>query len=166
MEEINKINLDKIDFKDVDIKVVLICITVVTIICVLIYLFFFRKTSIVSNDNKLIVKKSSIPNSGRGVFANKDFKKGEIVEVCPLISDKNENIKNSVVKDYTFKNKFKDEEVLVFGLCSMYNHSDNYNIEHDQDGKGNMIYTAGRDIKKGEELYVNYGPQYWSSRGK
>ena len=48
----------------------------------------------------------------------------------------------------------------------MYNHSDNHNIEHDQDGKGNMIYKAGRDIKKGEELYVNYGQKYWSSRGK
>ncbi len=169
MDEIDNINLDitKMDFKDIDIKVVLIFVTVITIICVLIYLFFFKEKSVVvSHDNKLIVKDSLIPNAGRGVFANKDFKKGEIVEVCPLISDKDENIKNSVVKNYTFKNKFKDEEVLVFGLCSMYNHSDNNNIEHDQDGKGNMIYTAGRDIKKGEELYVNYGQKYWSSRGK
>lgn len=168
MDEIEIVDLDitKMDFKDIDIKVILICISVITIICVTIYLFFFKEKPVLSHDNKLIVKKSLIPNSGRGVFANKDFKKGEIVEVCPLISDKDENIKNSVVKNYTFKNKFKDEEVLVFGLCSMYNHSDNNNIEHDQDGKGNMIYTAGRDIKKGEELYVNYGQKYWSSRRK
>ena len=41
-------------------------------------------------------------------------------------------------------------------MCSMYNHSDNYNVAHNQDPE-NMIYTAARDIKKGEELYVNYG---------
>ena len=29
-----------------------------------------------------------------------------------------------------------------------------------------MVYTAIRDIKKGEELYVNYGPNYWNSRNK
>ena len=52
---------------------------------------------------------------------NKIFKKGEIVEVCPLISDKNENIKNSIIKDYTFKNKFKDEVVkyLDYVLCTI-----------------------------------------------
>ena len=146
----------------------------IVIICVFIYLFNFRNESNIIDDykstvieyDKFIVKESLIPNSGRGVFSNKDFKKGEIVEICPLISDKKENINKSIIKDYTFKNKFKDEEVIVFGLCSLYNHSDNNNIYHDQDGKGNMVYKAVRDIKKGEELYVNYGSNYWNSRNK
>jgi uncharacterized protein len=153
---------------DFDIGTEHICIgtTIVIIIFVLLYLFVFKEKPVYSHNDKLIVKESLIPNSGRGVFANKDFKKGDVVEVCPLISDKKENIKNSVISNYTFKNKFKDEEVIVFGLCSMYNHSDNHNIYHDQDGQGNMVYTAFKDIKNGDELYVNYGSNYWNSRNK
>ena len=105
-----------------------------------------------------------IPNSGRGVFANKDFKKGEIIEVCPLITDYKKNFSNSKITDYTFKSKFKsDQEVIVFGMCSMYNHSNDYNVQHNQDPE-NMIYRAARDIKNGEELYVSYGVDYWDTR--
>jgi hypothetical protein len=153
---------------DFEISAEHICIgsTIVIIVFVLLYLFVFKEKTVYSHDDKLIVKQSLIPNSGRGVFANKDFKKGEVVEVCPLISDKKENFKNSVIADYTFKNAFKNEEVLVFGLCSIYNHSDNSNIYHEQDSKGNMIYTANGYIKNGDELYVNYGTNYWNSRNK
>lgn len=153
---------------DFNISSEYICIgvTIIIIIFVILYLFVFRGNSNYSYNDKLIVKQSLIPNSGRGVFANKDFKENEIIEICPLISDKRENIDKSIIKDYTFKNKFKDEEVIVFGLCSIYNHSDNYNVYHDQDNNNNMIYTAVRDIKKGEELYVNYGVNYWGSRNK
>lgn len=160
------LDLDLNDSENLNIKYILIGITFIVIICVIIYLFYFRNESNIVEYDKLIIKDSLIPNSGRGVFSNKDFKKGDIIEICPLISDKRENIDKSIVRDYTFKNKFKDEEVIVFGLCSIYNHSDNNNIYHDQDGKGNMVYTAIRDIKKGEELYVNYGPNYWNSRNK
>ena len=38
------------------------------------------------------MKKSLIPNSGRGVFAEKDFKKDEVIEICPLITDTRKNI--------------------------------------------------------------------------
>jgi len=114
--------------------------------------------------DKISIKQSLISGGGRGVFAEKDFKKGEVIEVCPLITDYKKNFANSKIKDYTFKSKFKpDQEVIVFGMCSMYNHSDNFNVGHNQDPE-NMIYIASRDIKKGEELYVNYGTNYWNSR--
>ena len=138
------------------------------IIIVILFLFyFFRNNNFVKGNpytEKITVKQSLIPNSGRGVFAEKDFKKGEVIEVCPLLTDYKKNFANSIIKDYTFKSKFKpDQEVIVFGMCSMYNHSDNYNVGHNQDPE-NMIFTAARDIKKGEELYVNYGENYWNSR--
>ena len=41
--------------------------------------------------------------------------------------------------------------------------ADNFNVEHNQDPE-NMIFISARDIKKGEELYVNYGENYWNSR--
>jgi hypothetical protein len=138
------------------------------IIIVIIFLcYFFMNNNSVKNNSyidKISIKQSLIPNGGRGVFAEKDFKKGEVIEVCPLITDYKKNFVNSKIKDYTFKSKFKpDQEVIVFGMCSMYNHSDNYNVAHNQDPE-NMVYRAARDIKKGEELYVNYGENYWNSR--
>jgi len=163
--DISESDLPQLDIENNSVYLYIIISAIFTLILYIIYRFISISSNKYSNQN-IIVKQSLIPNSGRGVFANKDFKKGEIVEVCPLISDKRSNINNSIIKDYTFKNKFKDEEVIVFGLCSLYNHSDNNNIYHDQDGNDNMVYTAVRDINKGEELYVNYGVNYWKSRNK
>jgi uncharacterized protein len=139
------------------------------IILILVLFYFFMNNNSVNNKNisytdKISIKNSLIPNSGRGVFSEKDFKKGEVIEVCPLITDYKKNFENSKIKDYTFRSKFKkDQEVIVFGMCSMYNHSNDFNVHHTQDPE-NMIFTASKDIKKGEELYVNYGGDYWNSR--
>lgn len=137
------------------------------IIFIIFLCYYFMNNNSVKNNSyidKISIKQSLISGGGRGVFAEKDFKKGEVIEVCPLITDYKKNFANSKIKDYTFKSKFKpDQEVIVFGMCSMYNHSDNYNVGHNQDPE-NMIYIAARDIKKGEELYVNYGKNYWNSR--
>ena len=139
---------------------------IIIVIIFLCYFFMKNNNSVKSSPytNKISVKQSLISGGGRGVFAEKDFKKGEVIEVCPLITDYKKNFEKSKIKDYTFKSKFKpDQEVIVFGMCSMYNHSDNFNVGHNQDPE-NMIYIASRDIKKGEELYVNYGTNYWNSR--
>ena len=137
------------------------------IIVIIFLCYFFMNNYPLKNNSyidKISIKQSLIPNSGRGVFAEKDFKQGEVIEVCPLLTDYKKNFANSKIKDYTFKSKFKpDQEVIVFGMCSMYNHSDNFNVGHNQDPE-NMIFKAVRDIKKGEELYVNYGGPYWNSR--
>ena len=41
--------------------------------------------------DKISIKQSLISNGGRGVFAEKDFKKGEVIEVCPLLTDYKKN---------------------------------------------------------------------------
>ena len=139
----------------------------IVFILIVIYFIMNKKDYTINNQtysDKISIKQSLIPNSGRGVFANKDFKQGEIIEVCPLITDYKKNFSNSKITDYTFKSKFKsDQEVIVFGMCSMYNHSNKFNVHHTQDPE-NMIYKAGRDIKNGEELYVSYGADYWDTR--
>ena len=139
----------------------------IVFILIVIYFIMNKKDYTINNQtysDKISIKKSLIPNSGRGVFANKDFKQGEIIEVCTLITDYKKNFENSKIRDYTFRSKFiKDQEVIVFGMCSMYNHSNKYNVHHTQDPE-NMIYTASRDIKNGEELYVSYGVDYWDTR--
>lgn len=162
--------IDSSQFNDIlsnsQIKYILLG-TLIFIICISIYLFIYNNGEYNNKlyTDKLIVKQSLIKGGGRGVFANKDFKKDEIVEICPLISDNSGNLKNSLLGDYVFQDELlEDSDLVVFGLGSIYNHSFNNNINYEQDNKGNMIFTANRDIKKGEELYNNYGEDYWNSR--
>ena len=160
-------NLFELDFSENNNNNYLYLIGGIIIVIIFLCYFFMKNNASVKSDpytDKISVRQSLIPNSGRGVFAEKDFKKGEVIEVCPLLTDYKKNFANSIIKDYTSKSKFKpDQEVIVFGMCSMYNHSDNFNVGHNQDPE-NMIFKAARDIKKGEELYVNYGSNYWNSR--
>ena len=120
-----------------------------------------------SSGKKTIVKDSLITNAGRGVFATEDIKQGEIIEVCPLLIESNlEAVQTSFMKDYVFTDiDDESKRVFVLGLCSMYNHKDDNNVFYTQ-GKDpdNMILSAMRDIKKGEELYISYGKDYWESR--
>ena len=49
---------------------------------------------VIRNHNNIYVKKSKVANKGkrnRGVFANKDMNKDEIVEICPIIKISNED---------------------------------------------------------------------------
>ena len=159
-------NLFELDFSENNNNNHLYLIGGIIIVILFLYYFFRNNNSVKGNPyiEKISVRQSLIHNGGRGVFAEKDFKKGEVIEVCPLLTDYKKNFEKSKIKDYTFKSKFKpDQEVIVFGMCSMYNHSDKFNVLHNQDPE-NMIFTAARDIKKGEELYVNYGNDYWNSR--
>lgn len=155
-------NIFGLDFNEDNTNYLYLIGGFIVVIIFLCYFFMDNKNN--PYTDKISIKKSLIPNSGRGVFANKDFKKGEIIEVCPLITDYKKNFSNSKIADYTFKSKFKsDQEVIVFGMCSMYNHSNKFNVHHTQDPE-NMIYKAARDIKNGEELYVSYGADYWDTR--
>jgi SET domain-containing protein len=105
--------------------------------------------------------------SGLGVFAARDFKKDEVVEICPYLKIFKGHMNDECeVGDYTFE--FDDEsEVLIQGYGSMYNHHTSNNLEYVYDEGDDMFeYIALRDIKKGEELTVNYGPDYWSARSE
>ena len=137
----------------IDISNYNICIIWAIIILIFIVLYLsVRNNSIISHEDKVVVRQSLIPNSGRGVFANKDFKKGEQIEVCPVISDKTSNIYESILGDYSFTSRYVNgNDVVAFGLCSIYNHSDNYNVDYIQVGD-DMIYTANRDIRAKKEI--------------
>jgi SET domain-containing protein len=58
-----------------------------------------------------------------------------------------------------------DVDVLPLGYGAMYNHSDNENVTYYMDRLTNkMLFFTIRDIAAGEELYVNYGDEWWSTR--
>ena len=115
-------------------------------------------------NNNIYIAKSKY--DGRGVFTSRDIKKGQVVELCPIILEKRNLIKEgSTLKDYTFHSGSDDVVAISFGYGSLYNHSDNNNVNWKVDVEEKTItFTARTDIAKGEELLVSYGPKYWSTR--
>lgn len=99
-------------------------------------------------------------NKGRGVFALKNFKKGEIVETCPIIRmtpAERKHCANTILDCYMYPWRSTRSASLVLGYGSIYNHSFAPNADWKQNFKTRtMVYRAIRAIKKGEEVTVNY----------
>ena len=58
-----------------------------------------------------------------------------------------------------YSRAFEDEVekcTKLIPLLDMAQHSYDPNIDHESDGDGNVIVTAMRDLKKGEELSIAY----------
>ena len=108
-------------------------------------------TSIVAKDGK----------RNRGVFANRDFKVDEIVEishVIPLSDKDDEIIVDSDLMNYYIFTWDKNRSCIATGFGELYNHSfKNANIHwRDDVEKNEKIFYAIRDISKDEELLFNY----------
>lgn len=114
--------------------------------------------------NKIFLAPSKISKAGRGVFASRNIKKGELIETCPVIRvPKNDvsNLKKSILVNYYFyfgKNqKDKSNLAVALGYGSLYNHSFEPNATYVKKPKNNIIdFIAMKDIKKGEEITANY----------
>ncbi len=100
------------------------------------------------------------PSKGRGVFALKDFKTGEIVESCPVINitpAERKRLEKTIFNYYIYPWRSTRSGCLALGYGSIYNHSFKPNADWKQNFKTNsMVYRAIRPIKKGEEILVNY----------
>jgi uncharacterized protein len=109
--------------------------------------------------DKVYVAKSKIKNGGRGVFALVDIKKGELIETCPVIQipEHDEfNANGSILVTYFYYlGKKKQNLKLALGFGSIYNHSRQYNAEY-KDKKDTIEFVATKNIKKNEEITVNY----------
>lgn len=109
--------------------------------------------------NKLIVKKS--PMHGYGVFAGKTIKKGEKIEECYIIISKGGD---KVLDDFYFDAKGK--YAVFTGYGSIYNHSDDPNADYTINiKKRKATIKAVKPIRKGEEIFITYGEEWFSSRG-
>jgi len=122
----------------------------------------------------LIVKSSSLPNAGKGLFTNKAIKKSEkIIEYKGEIIDWKEYEKR-VAEDkdgYLFyinkkrcidafstpqhKARYANDAAGLSRVKGLRNNS-SYEIFGDQ-----CFIVAERDIKPGEEIFVNYTKEYW-----
>ncbi len=106
----------------------------------------------------IIVRRTG--KKGRGVFALKDFKAGEIVESCPVINitpKERKRLEKTIFNFYIYPWRSTRSGCLALGYGSIYNHSFNPNADWKQNFKTNsMVYRAIKPIKKGEEVLVNY----------
>ena len=121
--------------------------------------------------NKGYIKKSDI--HGYGVFAKEDIKEGDIVEqaLCPtqilepkyIYIDGKVTIENvDSMSSYRFAAPDSLEYwVIPMGNAMCYNHNSEPNLEWTHSIEERFIvFTAIKDIKKGEELCTDYGPRY------
>lgn len=99
---------------------------------------------------------------GRGAYAGRDYKKGEVVEECPVIvlfrqPDQLAPRIKTIIFNWGSLTNSAPSNALVLGYGSIYNHNNPANMIYKGDMDNHSIkYIAARDIKKDEELTVNY----------
>lgn len=113
----------------------------------------------------------------RGVFATEDIESEEIIERCPLVhlGFRGKYHGDPKIWEYVYTNRCDCKECeihgsnlyMVLGYGMLYNHSDAPNTVWNFDYK-NLIgdVVSQMPIKKGEEITVSYGPNYFNNREK
>jgi hypothetical protein len=105
------------------------------------------------------------PKKGKGIVARKDIAKDTLVEVAHVVLIPNKDydlIQDTVLYQYIYEwenpetnGEFKC--AIAMSICQFFNHSYKPNLKYIYDYENNVIeYIAIKDIKKDEELTVNY----------
>lgn len=104
-----------------------------------------------------------IQGMGRSIIAERDIKKGETITNCELLVFSSEDtlkVNETDLQWYVFTyDKNKKQDCLVLGDGEIFNHDDNANTLFgliDWDGRKLMRFQAARDIKEGEQLFIDY----------
>lgn len=110
---------------------------------------------------------------GRGVFTNKKIKRGQTIEMCPIIvfsKNDREQINGTFLYEYYFEwGESGKKGAVALGYGSLYNHSYSPNAKYNPDFDLNILeFEAIRNIEAGEEITVNYNldpedktPMWW-----
>lgn len=108
------------------------------------------------------LKKSSI--AGYGVYASKSFKKGEIIEECPVLFINKPS--TTPYYNYVFSSSDTENFFLPLGYGCLYNHAGLPNATWDYDEHNKLlIFSALKNLHKGEEIFIYYAPTWFSARG-
>lgn len=103
---------------------------------------------------------------GRGVFAKRAIATGALVDECPLmlLTDADTPVGGTLM-DYVF-DAGDEGSWLALGITSLMNHHEQPNaaVELDADAQW-LTVRAVTDIEADEELFIDYGPTYFSDRG-
>jgi len=101
---------------------------------------------------------------GHCVFTRGEIRSQEFVEIAPVIDflpacQVDDNLMRYVIA-------WQDRLAVPLGWTMIYNHSDNNNCAFSMNFHDKLIaIMALRDIKAGEQITVNYGPDWFPSRG-
>ena len=123
----------------------------------------------VSDASKTVqkIRVGDSPIHGQGVFAQVDIKAGEVIERCPyLVIDDDDLAEENRLNDYLFTSPDAATDYLVImGYGMMYNHSSDANAEWEIDDDNRFVrFSATKDIAAGEEIFQDYGEEYWKTR--
>ena len=95
---------------------------------------------------------------GRGIFADRYIKKGELIEEAPVIiipKEEWKQMRKSVLLNYVFR--WGKDKAIALGYGSLFNHSFTPNAKYITNIKNQTIdFYARKDIQKEEEILVNY----------
>lgn len=95
---------------------------------------------------------------GRGIFADRNIKKGEYIEAAPVIvipKTEWKQTRGSILSNYVFR--WEEDKALALGYGSLYNHSYAPNARYFTNIENQSIdFYAREDIQEGEEITVNY----------
>lgn len=95
-------------------------------------------------------------SKGRGVYASKNIRKGEVIENCELLLIKKHELPPSL-ESYVYEYSSK-MVALALGVGSLFNHSDEPNAEFFFDeGKNHLLIRAIKKIPSNQEITINYG---------
>ena len=98
---------------------------------------------------------------GRGVFTSQAITAGTTIEIAPVIvmsGDDRIQLDKTLLHDYIFEwGEDRKQCAMALGLIPIYNHSYQSNCEYEMYfTKQVMAVKTVRDIKAGEELFINY----------
>lgn len=118
-----------------------------------------NSSDIILGMRKTVIVKST-PKKGRGVFALRDFKAGEVIESAPVLiftPKERKHLEKTLLNYYVYPWRSTRGAAIALGFGSIYNHSYSPNADWKQNFKTkSMVYRAIRPIKKGAEVTVNY----------
>ena len=109
----------------------------------------------------IYVRRSMVKGAGRGVFASRNIKKGERIELCPVIPLSvfdTENVNESILVTYLFfYGKDKERALIALGFGSLYNHSYQSNATYTiHETEQTIEFLARTAIKKDNEITCDY----------
>lgn len=126
-------------------------------------------------DERFYIKESTIKDAGYGVFASRNIKKGEFLEIIGVMVEKDSisDFCTHYAKDYKFAANFEekfDKHIIPMGFGAIINHTSdsqkqNAELRYEKHSLknpsgGSAIYYFIKDINKDEEILANYGWEY------
>ena len=111
------------------------------------------------------IRRSTIEGGGYGVFASKNYSKGDVVERCLLVKEKHPlRVADSTIEDYMFSDH-KGGVYTSTGSCPIFNADENDpDVRWSIKGR-KLVMRAVKDIPSGKEVFTTYGERYWKTRG-